>query len=173
MITSASMNKEFRGVVTQFDVSKEYGFIKEEITGKSFFSRYEKNEQILWARQTKELPMACPRKDDVVTFRLRSSDNKDHDYQACRLTFIKNPTIESIKERMGRGVRFYGRITFSNSRYFINDTKTGIVFPVRILVREKEFIDFEQLDTNPVMEYILEQRRNPSKVFARLKLPVG
>jgi cold shock CspA family protein len=47
MITSASMNKEFRGVVTQFDVSKEYGFIKEEITGKSFFSRYEKNEQIL------------------------------------------------------------------------------------------------------------------------------
>lgn len=164
------MDKEHRGVVTQFDVSKDYGFIKEEITGKSFFFRYKRNEQILWARQNKELPMACPHKNDVVTFRLRPSDNKDHDYQACRLTFIKNPTIESIQERMALGVKFYGRISFNKSRYFINDTKTGIVFPIRILAREKEFIDFEQLDTNPVMEYILEQRKIPSKVFAKLKL---
>ncbi|PWD98773.1 hypothetical protein [Marinilabilia rubra] len=167
------MDKEHRGVVTQFDVNKEYGFIKEELTGKSHFFRYERKEQILWSRQTKEPTLTCPHKDDVVSFRLKTSDNKDHEYQACHLTFIKNPTIESIKERMAQGVKFYGRISFSKYRYFIHDTKTGIVFPVKILSKEREFIDFEQLDTNPVIEYILEQRKNPSKVLARFKLPVG
>ncbi|WP_010664861.1 cold-shock protein [Marinilabilia salmonicolor] len=164
------MNKEHRGVVTQFDVTKNYGFIKEDLTGKSYFFQYDRNEQILWARQTKELPMTCPHKDDVVTFSLRTSDNKDHDYQACHLTFIENPTIESIKERMARGIKFYGRISYSKSRYFINDIKTGIIFPVIILPEEKALTDFNQLDTNPIMEYFLNKNNNPSNVFAKLKL---
>jgi hypothetical protein len=34
------MKREHRGVVTQYDINKESGFIKEEITGKSYFFQY-------------------------------------------------------------------------------------------------------------------------------------
>ena len=167
------MNREHRGVVTQYDINKESGFIKEEITGKSYFFQYNRQEQTQTSDTLKEKPLPCLHKNDLVSFRLKESENKDNDVQAFQITFIENKTIDSIIEKMSDGTKFYGRVSSAKDNYYLHDTKTSITFPLKIIAQEEKFIDFEHLNTNPVMEYTLEQQTNQPEIFARLKLSKG
>jgi|SRR5690554_6523980 len=98
------MNREHRGVVTQYDINKESGFIKEEITGKSYFFQYNRQEQTQTSDALKEKPLPCLHKNDLVSFRLKESENKDDDAQAIQIAFIENKTIDSMIEKMSNGL---------------------------------------------------------------------
>jgi hypothetical protein len=74
---------------------------------------------------------------------------------------------------MSNGTKFYGRVSSAKDNYYLHNTKTGITFPLKIIAQEKEFIKLKHLNTNPVMEYTLEQQPNHPEIFTRLKLSKG
>lgn len=162
------MNNLKTGVVLNFIVEKNYGFIKEEGTGEEYFFFLDKKEQIQLNKKGVS-PITYIRKGDVLRFDVRISQRQNK-REAYNLIFVNNPLVDMIKSDIEKTGGRYGIINIRNERYYIYDNEFDVSFPVKILHNEKEFIDFDFLNTEPTVGYFLEQRKNPTKIYAKLKI---
>jgi hypothetical protein len=163
------MNNLKTGVVLDFIIEKNYGFIKDNETNEKYFFFLDKKEQIQLSREG-YFPIAHIRKGDILYFKTRMSHKKDNQKEAYNLIFVENQCVDLIKSYLANGNRRLGVVFKWNDNYYLTDCEIDISFPLKILHKEIGNINFEVLNTKPVIEYFLEQRKNPTKIYAKLKL---
>jgi cold shock CspA family protein len=165
------MDRLKTGVVSNFVNEKNFGFIRDMETNKEYFFFLDKKEQIQ-LRKEGNFAIAHIRKGDVLKFNTRIS-RKNNQEEAHNLIFINNPYVDLIKSDIEKtGVRL-GLINVINEEYYVRDKEFGILFPVKILHSEKGFLDVDFMNTEPTVEYILEQRKNPTKIYAKLTMQLS
>lgn len=163
------MNELKTGIVSNFVSEKNFGFIRDIETSKEYFFFLDKKEQIQ-LRKEGGTPIAYVRKGDVLKFYTRISQKNNRPEEAHNLIFINNPHVDLIKSDIERTGARSGSIHITNDGYYVNDQEFGISFPVKILHTERDFLDFDFLNKEPIVEYILEQRKNPTKIYAKLTM---
>lgn len=157
------------GIVTKYIIDKNYGFIKDIETNKSYFFLLDKKEQIT-LKKAGYFPIAQIRYGDVLKFQIRNSQEADKKEEAYNLIFIENSYVSIIESDIMHGIPRFGIINKENENYYLTDKKITITFPLKIMHEENRNIDFDLLDNEPTLEYFLEQRKNPTKIYAKLNL---
>lgn len=154
------------GIVLNFIDERNFGFIKDIETNEEYFFFLDKKEQVQLNKKD-NFPIAYIRKGDVLKFGTRVSREKNKE-EAHNLIFINNPYVDLIKSDIEKAGGRLGVINIRNERLYVRDKEIDILFPVKILHSEKESLNLDFLITEPTVEYFLEQRRNPTKIYAKL-----
>lgn len=163
------MNNLKKGIVLDFIIEKNYGFIKDHETHEKYFFFFDKKEQIQLKREG-YFPIAHIRKGDILYFKTRISHRKNYQEEAYNLIFVENHCVDLIKSDIDNGNRRLGIVFKWNDNYYLTDCEIDISFPLKVLYKEIGNVNFEALNAKPVIEYFLEQRKNPTKIYAKLKL---
>ena len=165
------MNEILTGKVDTFFIEKNYGFLKDLKSGDSYFFFFDKNEQIRLSKKG-NYPIAHIRKGDIVNYSLKKSEQRPKELQAYNLIFIENENVNQIITLIEKGETRFGTVERINEKLYLTDSKIGITFPIKILFKEKDNFDINKILKLSKVEYFLEQRKNPTKIFAKLKANV-
>lgn len=155
------------GIVTVYKVDKNYGFIKDNEDGTSYFFLLDKKEQITLKRSS--TPIAFIRKGDILNFTVRQSLLRPSEKEAHNLIFVGNSDLDKLVEQEASGLTLYGQLKKIDDRYYIQDKVFEILLPLKILAKDNlTNIEFDKLLKDEQIEYRIERRKNPTKVFANL-----
>jgi len=162
------MNEILTGIVDAFFIGKNYGFLKDMKSGDSYFFFFDKKEQIGLSKKG-EYPISHIRKGDIINYSLKESERKPKELQAYNFIFIENENVNQIITSIENGETRFGTVDKINDKLYLTDNKIEITFPIKILFKEKNKFDINKILKSSKVEYFLEQRKNPTKIFAKLK----
>ncbi len=157
------------GVVTRFSIGKNYGFIQEMGTNESYFFFYDKEERAN-SKKNADYPLSFIRNGDFMRFRIKQSKKNPEDIMACDFSFIGNPDVKLISSSIQEGFQRFGVVHVINNGCYITDTEIDITFPLKIANSKIPNTNFELLKEKPTLEYFLELKKNPTTIYARLKI---
>ncbi|WP_026475179.1 hypothetical protein [Alkaliflexus imshenetskii] len=157
------------GIVIRYDVDGCYGYVKDFVSGKSYLFRLAQKTNSA-VNEPDNGHLVHIRKGDVMNFNLAALGDDSDELTAINLEFICNPTVDEIHNDILSGKQRYGRIGFSNQKYYLTENKSNIVFPLNISSQDEAHVDYDFLSTNPVVAFQLKFLSNPTEILASLVL---
>jgi hypothetical protein len=161
-------NQVHIGYVVRFFKERDYGFIEDENGASYFFFR--NNDELKKKKKAGLIPFIhCFSVGDRVSYKLRVSQRKEDEIEACEVEFITNENKELLVSEFLNNSILEGYIKImAGGKFFVRHKTTQLDIPISISVWEENIDEVYRDRENQLVSFKLTQVGRFDKLTALL-----